>query len=318
MPPSTDCSAAKGQAAPQAIEWRTRRCPICGSAPGRTWLEQHVDFDALDRFAFSSRKIPEYMRFKLGLCEACDMVFAESVPSQAWFQDSYREAGFDSAGESHFAAVTYTRELERILPQLPSRTAALDIGAGDGAFLARLVSAGFESVIGVEPSEQPAKQALPSVRHLIRNDFFRPGDFAPASFDLITCFQTLEHLEDPLELCRSAFGLLRPGGMLLVADHNFRSPVARMMGQRSPIYDIEHLQLFSPRSLAGLYRAAGFSAIDVRPLRNAYPLTYWLKLMPLPSTVKNPLLKRLSAGRAGSMVIPARVGNLVASGIRKT
>lgn len=295
---------------------RSRTCAICGSASDHRWMPSRVDLDALDGFAFASRKLPEYMHFALALCRNCDLVFADAVPDSDWFQASYRDADFDAVSESHFAARTYGIELARVLPRLKQKGTALDIGAGDGAFLAELVNAGFNEVIGMEPSIEPVARALPAVKHLLRNDFFRPGDFAPESFDLITCFQTLEHLEDPRELSDAAFTLLRPGGMLLTVTHNFRAPLARVLGQRSPIYDIEHLQLFSPRSLTRLYHQSGFSDIEVRSLRNAYPLSYWLKLMPLPKSIKKSLLAKAPKYKIGRAIIAANVGNIVAVGIK--
>lgn len=256
------------------------------------------------------------MRFALGLCERCDLVFAESVPTSDWFQASYRDADFDAESESRYAARTYGRELRRILPRLAKRHAAMDIGAGDGAFVAQLVDTGFEHVIGIEPSVKPVSRASPKVRPLLRNDFFRAEDFAADSFDLITCFQTIEHLEDPLAFCKSAFGLLRPGGALLLVSHNFRAPLARVLGERSPIYDIEHLQLFSPRSLTCLYEAAGFKHIEVKSMSNTYPLTYWLRLMPIPVALKKRICKSLEKSALGRLTLSARVGNLVTVGLK--
>jgi SAM-dependent methyltransferase len=298
------------------LTWRQRSCPICGSAPARSWMASNVDLAALDRFAFASRKLPEYMRFSLSLCEPCDLVFADSVPATDWFETSYRDAGFDAGQESGYAALTYAREVRRLLPRLPDTGAALDIGAGDGAFVAQLLDAGFRNVVGIEPSIEPVNRAAPSIRPLLRNDFFRPADFEPESFDLITCFQTLEHVEDPKALSQAVFQLLKPGGMFLTVAHDFRAPLARLLGGRSPIYDIEHLQLFSRASLSALLKSAGYGAIDIQPLSNAYPITYWLKLAPVPGFLKRPLLGQLATSRAGRAVISARVGNLLAAGMK--
>jgi hypothetical protein len=71
----------------------------------------------------------------------------------------------------------------------------------------------------------------------------------PESLNLVTCFQTFEHLADPLAMCGDAFHLLKPGGAVLFVGHNRRAVSARILGRRSPIFDIEHLQLFSPASV---------------------------------------------------------------------
>jgi SAM-dependent methyltransferase len=302
---------------PTTTQLRERACAICGTSAEQRWMEPRVDFSALDDFAFASRKLPEYMHFALALCSNCDLVFADQVPDSDWFKACYREANFDAVNESRYAAKTYGLALQRIVPMFTNMRSALDIGAGDGSFVAELIKAGFDQVIGVEPSIEPVSRALPSVKHLLRNDFFKPEDFQENSFDLITCFQTLEHLEDPLALCKSAHALLKSGGILLTVAHNFRAPLARLLGERSPIYDIEHLQLFSPQSLSRLYMRAGFSHVEVQSLRNAYPLHYWLKLLPLPKSAKRVLLAQLKTHRLGQWLIAAKVGNMIAVGIKR-
>ena len=84
-----------------------------------------------------------------------------------------------------------------------------------------------------------------------------------------------------MQLCREALGLLRPdGGAFFVVCHNRRALSARAMGLKSPIFDVEHLQLFSPKSIRFALERAGFRWVDVRVLVNRYPLSYWLRLFP--------------------------------------
>ena len=112
---------------------------------------------------------------------------------------------------------------------------------------------------------------------------FRPSDFEKESFSLITCFQTLEHVYDPMALCRGAFDLLHRGGALLLVCHDRRALQARVMGTRSPIFDIEHLQLFSRASLGYALRQAGYAEVTTHTVVNRYPISYWVKLFPLPA-----------------------------------
>ncbi len=65
--------------------------------------------------------------------------------------------------------------------------------------------------------------------------------------------------------------------------HDYRAPINRLLGRRSPIIDIEHMQLFCPASLDRLLGEAGFADIAIRAIRNRYPLRYWLRLRPLPA-----------------------------------
>jgi SAM-dependent methyltransferase len=302
--------------APQPSAFRfelvARPCPGCGADDGRPFAPANVDAQALDSFAFASRKLPEYMHFALVTCARCELLYANPAPSPGTLAALYHDAAFDAAAESRFASETYGRQLPRICAALRERAGALDIGTGDGAFLAQLLARGFSGVVGVEPSAAPVAMAAPDVRPLIRHGLFRAADFAPASFSLVTCFQTIEHVYDPLALCRDARGLLRPGGALFVVCHNRRALLARALGLKSPIYDVEHLQLFSPASVRALLERAGFARVEVRPLVNRYPLNYWARLFPLPAVLKPRALSLLRASGLGALQVAAPVGNLIA------
>src|SRR5262249_28348151 len=150
----------------------------------------------------------------------------------------------------------------------PDRAAVVDIGTGDGSFLKELLAAGFEYVAGIEPSKAPIDAADPSIRRLIRHDRFREDSFAAESLSLITCFQTIEHLSAPLDFCMAAKRALKPGGGLFLIGHNRRAISAQILGRKSPIYDIEHLQLFSAGSLRRLLTASGFSRVEIMPVFN--------------------------------------------------
>lgn len=296
---------------------KARCCPVCGSGDqSRVFAEANYDLAKLDEFAFASRKLPEYMHYRLVRCPGCDLLYASPVPDAGTLVRAYEEAGFDSGEEAACAARTYGRLLHSVAGFLPHRDRAVDVGAGDGAFLRELAGAGFREVIGVEPSAAPIRAASPEVRPWIRHGAFHEEDFAVESLSLLTCFQTLEHLPDPSALCRSAFRLLKPGGAVLFVDHDHRGFVNRMMGLRSPIIDIEHMQLFSRQAMSHMLGACGFVNTTVRGIVNAYPLHYWLKMMPIPLAAKKALSGAARRLRIGHLHVALPAGNMVAYGYK--
>lgn len=290
-----------------------RVCPLCGSA-GSPHVYAPADFDTAkwDAMTFASRKIPENMHFRLLECEGCDVVYASPAPMPDALAQAYESAGYDSGVEAKLAARSYGALLGELKTQLPDLSGALDIGAGDGAFLEELVDAGFSGVTGIEPSAAPIASASERVRPLLRQGVFREGLFPSSSLSLVTCFQTLEHVPDPLKVAQSAHTLLKPGGAVYFVAHNRRAVSARVMGRKSPIFDVEHLQLFSPKSLETMLKRAGFVHVSVRPFINRYPVHYWARLAPLPSSLKGPLLPALKEHWAGRVLIPLPAGNLSA------
>lgn len=83
-----------------------------------------------------------------------------------------------------------------------------------------------------------------------------------------------------------------------MVGHDRPAPVNRLLGRRSPIYDIQHLQLFCPGSLRELLERAGFRDVQVRRFRTRYPLRYWLRSAPLGPRTKHCLIAALD--RLGS------------------
>ena len=294
-----------------------RPCPGCGSTDeSHIFLQENFDRTKFNEYSFASRKQPEYMHARLIECPVCDLVYANPLLELGSLETAYQEAAFDSGREAAYAASTYGKLLPNIIKKLPSLDGALDIGTGDGVFLKELIRHGFANVVGVEPSQAPVAAADPDIRPLIREEMFSAESFAPHSFSLITCFQTIEHLSEPRVICQQAFDLLQPGGALLLIGHNRRAFSAKVLGRKSPIFDIEHLQLFSPASIRRLLSSAGFKQVQVSSLINRYPLSYGMRLFPFPQAIKLPLIKLANALLIGKLPIPLPLGNMAAVGYK--
>jgi SAM-dependent methyltransferase len=299
------------------MEMISRVCPLCGSSDtSRIFAEANFDVERLGTFAFSSRKTPEYMHYRLIDCPTCDLLYANPLPREEYIVAEYIKADYDSGLESCLAAATYASTLSTFIERLPDRHGALDIGAGDGAFLKCLLDYSFDGVLGVEPSRAPIEAAPKDVRPFIREGIFHGEDFAPCSFSLVTCFQTVEHLNDPIEMARAVQLLLKPGGAFLFICHNRRALSARLLGRNSPIFDIEHLQLFSPKSAKYLMDQTGFTEVQVTETINRYPLTYWLRLVPLPKGIKRPLISSLDWMGLGEKTLAISAGNITVIGFK--
>jgi SAM-dependent methyltransferase len=296
------------------LDFIPRACPLCGGQDARVMVEATIDEAKLTASAFASRKLPEYMHSRMVECKSCGMLYANPVPRQETLMEAYEDASFDSGAESRLAAVTYRTLLEPHLNALPSRRSALDIGAGDGAFVEELLALGFPEVIGIEPSKAPIEAAKPAIRGHLKRGIFAFEQFAPESLDLITCFQVIEHVWDPVKITREALALLKPGGLFFIVAHDRRALSARIMGTKSPIFDIEHLQLFDHSTGTALLRNAGFESIEVSPVQNKYPIDYWIKLFPFPRRVKSAARWLGGISGIGKVLLALPAGNLALVG----
>src|SRR5262249_20454614 len=97
------------------LSLESRACPLCGQRDeGRLFAEANVDLERLDCFAFASRKLPEYMHWRLTECRRCDLLYADPAPPPEALAALYREAAFDSREQARLASRTYAQFLPGI------------------------------------------------------------------------------------------------------------------------------------------------------------------------------------------------------------
>jgi SAM-dependent methyltransferase len=300
------------------IEAAVRACPVCGAGAEKSepFLSDTRDESQMSASSFASRKIPEFMSHAMVRCRTCDLAYVDRPPSVEELAESYHSADYDSAEEAEDAADAYARAIAPVLARIGNRGSALEIGTGTGAFLERLSAMGFRDLVGIEPSTA-AIAAAPSHRKMwIREGIFEGSDFPPESFDLICCFMTLEHVQDPGALVAAAHRLLRPGGAFVGVTHDRRAWLNRLLGRRSPIVDIEHMQLFSVRSATGLLERNGYVQVGGASFKNCYRPNYWLRLVPIKRSLKDALIRRLRGSFADRKRIALNVGNFMSWGFK--
>ena len=284
----------------------TRKCLICGGQ-GRIAYPEKIDDTKINSFTYASRKIPELMHYEIKKCSKCELLFTSHLPDETKLIKAYAEADFDSHLESRFAAKTYFRQLSRHIGSFDS---VLDVGCGDGEFLKICQQKGVERIAGIEPSGAASFVAEPLIRKQIFAGVMEELD-SIEKFDVVTLFQTIEHLSDPIHFFEQSRRFLNPNGVVAVVCHDYSGFVNKILREKSPIFDIEHLQLFSKKSITELMKSVGMNALTVRHFSNTYPLSYLAKLAPLPHKIKVRLGER---GILNRVPVSLPLGNILAIG----
>ncbi len=165
----------------------------------------------------------------------------------------------------------------------------LDIGCG-GGILAESMALRGARVLGIDMGEAPLAVAqLHQLESGAKLDYRRItaeelAESEPASFDVVTCMELLEHVPDPASTIRACARLVKPGGHLFFSTIN-RNPKSYLFAIIGAEYLLRMLpkgthdyrKFIRPSELDGWTRAAGLTLHHLTGL-HYNPLTghYWL------------------------------------------
>jgi SAM-dependent methyltransferase len=147
-------------------------------------------------------------------------------------QDSSASATYTHGYNEHFVELLARRtanvDAEFILPYLRPGKRLLDVGCGPGTItLGLAVAVAPGEVVGIdrEPAQVERARALAAEQE-VTNVRFEVGDaeeipFSNASFDVAFEHTLLEYVADPLRVVREMFRVLKPGGIIGVADSDW-------------------------------------------------------------------------------------------------
>jgi SAM-dependent methyltransferase len=171
------------------------------------------------------------------------------------------------------------RDKLRFVRGLPRGSSVLEVGAGDGRFVSRLIAAGF-AARGIEPSEGGVRMAR-SRGAPVEQATVEDTDLEPQSLDAAIAWHVLEHLDDPATALEKIATWVRPGGTAVVACPNLDSLQARIGGDRWFHQDVpRHRTHFTAAGLAVLLDRTGFRVERISHLVvEQNPLGMWQTLL---------------------------------------
>lgn len=177
----------------------------------------------------------------------------------------------------------------------------LDFGCGGGSYLQRMKTQGWQ-VTGVDSSRETCHRLRENENLEALEGTLPHPELKGRSFEVITLWQSLEHVADPLGVLRAARELLVPGGMLLVAvpaldSWNFE----RFRGDWYCVDMPRHLVHFTQPSLEKSIREGGFRVLTSTRILH----TEWLR--------RSAVRRRESGGNWFDGFLSQRMGARLAS-----
>lgn len=236
-------------------------CPWCGKSSDKRYLRLKDYFLSQEEFAIME-------------CLDCGLLFTVPRPapdeigkyyqSEEYYSHQENKKGFIPKIYEWVKSVNLKNKVNMAINDLPQGK-LLDIGCGIGDFLCHVKRNGWE-VVGIEPSDDAKSIAEKRLgfRPLAPSESFLLPD---ASFDVITLWHVLEHVDDLKFQTREITRLLKPGGRLVIALPNFQSFDCQYFKDKWAAWDVpRHLNHFAPETLKKMICSLGFDYLSTKKL----------------------------------------------------
>jgi len=220
--------------------------------------------------------------FQVMRCPECGLLFLSPRPTTAEIGQYYR---YETYRQEFAPAVedetTWLRRWNRryslnklchfIDEAKPGGGTLLDVGCGTGNFLAQMRAQGAWTVYGLDTNQKAVEYAKRRFQLQVFHGVLEDASYPPASFDVVTLWNVLEHLHDPIKTLQEVRRVLCSDGVLILSIPNGESLDARLFGPHWIGLDPpRHLYTFARKTLETLLLRTGFRMRQVRHITGSY------------------------------------------------
>jgi SAM-dependent methyltransferase len=235
----------------------SRTCPACDSGIS------HTIFQSYDGYHFNECEQCGTWYVPLKVDWELFERFFSICPSARAIANKASIGRLDQPGASEFSRFDqYFKSIIGILPFTGSQLRYLDIGCGVGHSLTAAKAAGMLPH-GVEADPDAAALAQRNHKVIVG----RISDLPDGTYQVVSMWETLEHLADPLTMLREAVARLSPAGLVAITVPNLDATGLRVSrekcsyaygGFNSP----GHINFFNRRAIEKLFMRAGLALVE--------------------------------------------------------
>ena len=246
------------------------KCPWCGSENAQL----HIELKDL----FLTQE-----PFKILECKDCGLLYTTPRPNKDEIGKYYKSDEYYSHQENKEGFIPKVYEKVKSINLTNKYTIAtektkkgkiLDIGCGVGDFLHTMEQHGWEGT-GVEPSEEAKAIAKNRIKaQLLSSE--EQENLTEGSFDVITMWHVLEHVDALRWQIQQLYRLCKPGGRIIIALPNYKSYDGQYYKAAWAAYDVpRHLNHFNEETIIKVFDESHLKHIKTEKLYwDAYYISY--------------------------------------------
>lgn len=246
----------------------TVECPIC---------EEGIKSTNLKDYLFNGET------YKLYHCLKCDIQFWDPLKIiPGFYEDKTDFACFGIDQKTEIDVIPDNQK--SFFEHFPIKKGnLLDIGCGNGRFLARAQAAGF-SVYGTDFNEGRINTAknkfgIKNVYAMGLDEFVKYAQEKGIKFDVATFFDVLEHQDNPQNFIALIKQILKPGGWVVGTVPNRERPWANRERKNLQTSDVppHHFLWFNKNSLINIFSYQGFKIKNYSVPVNIFSFSAYLE-----------------------------------------
>ena len=219
-----------------------------------------------------TQKYPQYYP-RIVICTKCGLIYTNPRLKNKYLKELYSEEYFKNDHSSILGYSNYLQDQKNIIKTFDKRLKAieafvfpgklLDIGCATGFFMHSAKIRGWK-VEGVEISEYAASYAKECFAFKIYVGDVLQINLPANTYDLITMWDVVEHLTNPVEVIQALKRTLKKNGLLVFSTPDVGSLPAKLIKHKWIGYKLsdEHLTYFSKKTIVLLLEKAGFSLVS--------------------------------------------------------
>jgi len=242
---------ALGHSKPDSVPPKTinpsSQCNLCGS----------TEYDVLSKIGRGNEPLNTV------ICKKCGLVWSHPFPLDPliYYQKHYRirYKGTFTPKKKHIfrAARAAVGRFDLLKHLLKPRWRVLEVGSGGGEFLYLLKKLGYDA-FGIEPNEGYAEYAKSEYQLNIKTGFLQNTQFEENSFEMVTLWHVLEHMDNPADILKKIHFFLATDGLLIIEVPNIEA----ICSSPKNTFHAAHLYNFNQSTLRRMVERAGFVVIE--------------------------------------------------------
>jgi len=169
-----------------------------------------------------------------------------------------------------------TRIIEKYCSIVDKRL--LDVGANTGIFLSTIRNK-VGSAQGIEASTEAAEAARDIYGLNVQSGVIEEVNLPDDHFDIVTMFDVVEHLTNPMNDLKILHQKLKLGGKIFITTHDIETWLAKISGRHYPMLMYQHFFHFSPKTLTRMMVSSGFNVIKYERFLKSWSFEYLYNLI---------------------------------------